>query len=804
MLLSPEAASENNETGNPNRPKMPPRKRKGAKKVAAAAKPPAAKKKKKAAAPAAVPRGSSSDASVSLDTMQAAVKKGGEKELDRLVDKGGVQSAVELLREDEADEEAVCDVAVRLMEHELRSSPVSKSSLYFVDASFLDKGKGKGKGKGMKKRIAALLRRMYSSPALTINLLRTSFTAAGHGDVLRGLMSETFDALLSHIDGGKAEYYVAAGWVPSPKAVNELSKAFHENITPAVMEELMRTPAYSRVGNAYAAGTGAWDLKVKVGAGVYEVETLKRVGFKDFPEKLAPLGMAGKILDVAPFLSILSFSELKSFATRLRIVSASEAEEFKREEDLIGLFKRIYNAKEGKKGRSVYPTLKELTASKATDSELAASVPGMYNRTQYGSIEDYVQTQYSLYSQEFHYELSEDMVSSLRRMNPRVGFDGEGTEFEGWSKYCCKVEGFEVVKVGRPMLGRVEPRVVEAVFTLNLDGFNDNIKREWDNWDEANLYLFNVNGEKVNLSSGSNDGRGRGNAKSSIGLNDLGVERVRGCKVVTVTDFDGNELTNQWGRAENLSPSRNSFRKIKVELDPTQFYEDGRSNRLDTIYKSFNVVMRRDAVNNNAPPFLNTLNAILMSTQALPKWLEPTFLGFGEPEDAWGCGEVMKKWAESTPGVPKPTEPIDFGTCFQDSDHIKESFPSQKVTIKGEGAGSKVEFCSNGSVKVSKYVPQNDAKSTPRFTPTQIDAIKSGINPGLTLVVGPPGTGKTDTAVAIITSLVRSFPNQRILMVTHSNAALNDLFEKIVATEVLDERFMIRLGGGEKNLKIDR
>lgn len=27
------------------------------------------------------------------------------------------------------------------------------------------------------------------------------------------------------------------------------------------------------------------------------------------------------------------------------------------------------------------------------------------------------------------------------------------------------------------------------------------------------------------------------------------------------------------------------------------------------------------------------------------------------------------------------------------------------------------------------------------FTPTQVEAIRSGMQPGLTLVVGPPGTG---------------------------------------------------------------
>lgn len=56
------------------------------------------------------------------------------------------------------------------------------------------------------------------------------------------------------------------------------------------------------------------------------------------------------------------------------------------------------------------------------------------------------------------------------------------------------------------------------------------------------------------------------------------------------------------------------------------------------------------------------------------------------------------------------------------------------------------------------------APSLPRnaipFTPTQVEAIRSGMQPGLTLVVGPPGTGKTDVAVQIISNLYHNFPEQ--------------------------------------------
>ena len=52
-----------------------------------------------------------------------------------------------------------------------------------------------------------------------------------------------------------------------------------------------------------------------------------------------------------------------------------------------------------------------------------------------------------------------------------------------------------------------------------------------------------------------------------------------------------------------------------------------------------------------------------------------------------------------------------------------------------------------------------------------MEAIRAGVQPGLTMVVGPPGTGKTDTAVQIMHVLYHNCPTQRTLLITHSNQA---------------------------------
>lgn len=81
-----------------------------------------------------------------------------------------------------------------------------------------------------------------------------------------------------------------------------------------------------------------------------------------------------------------------------------------------------------------------------------------------------------------------------------------------------------------------------------------------------------------------------------------------------------------------------------------------------------------------------------------------------------------------------------------------------------------------------------------------MEAVVSGTNPGLTVIVGPPGTGKTDVATQIISNLYHNFPTQRTLLIAHSNQALNQLFQKITALDI-DERHLLRLGHGEEDLK---
>lgn len=216
---------------------------------------------------------------------------------------------------------------------------------------------------------------------------------------------------------------------------------------------------------------------------------------------------------------------------------------------------------------------------------------------------------------------------------------------------------------------------------------------------------------------------------------------------------------------------------------------------------------------------------------ALPPWLHDTLLGYGDPAAAHYT---------SLPPPPGPGEgalalssspwrqlgEIDFRDTFLSAAHVGSSFPGREVAFVSEETGEpldpgsplaappyRLRFAPGPApgaperVTVIPYSPPPAGpfpEDAPRansieFTPVQVEAIRAAVNPGLTLVVGPPGTGKTDTAVAAIAALVANFPGQRVLVVTHSNQALNDLFAKLVARDV-PEHTMLRLGSGEKDL----
>ena len=237
------------------------------------------------------------------------------------------------------------------------------------------------------------------------------------------------------------------------------------------------------------------------------------------------------------------------------------------------------------------------------------------------------------------------------------------------------------------------------------------------------------------------------------------------------------------------------------------------------VYDTFNIFMRRKPKENNFKAVLETIRELMNTVCVVPDFLHDIILGYGDPGAAHYKALQQQKIEEGKSVV----ESINFNDTFLSFEHLRHSFPSHEVTVGENYAKSpnllvppfRVTFQEKNGEKpgltAEPYVTERRGpyplnlpkKNSVPFTSTQVEAIRAGVNPGLTMVVGPPGTGKTDVAVQIISNLYHNFPEQRTLIVTHSNQALNQLFEKIMALDI-DERHLLRLGHGEEALDTEK
>mmetsp|Transcript_10530 Transcript_10530/g.15516 ORF Transcript_10530/g.15516 Transcript_10530/m.15516 type:complete len:1088 (+) Transcript_10530:1-3264(+) len=441
---------------------------------------------------------------------------------------------------------------------------------------------------------------------------------------------------------------------------------------------------------------------------------------------------------------------------------------------------------------------------------------------------------------------------------------GGTTKFQGWAKMSLELYSpLELKVVAPPKLGTHIPGKVEAEFVLDFQNCGERLRKEWYEVDGLkefdNLFLGCVDAAVMtggsapympNSSHKNQQRRPIPDEEDATFPKRFGITAIRGCMVLQVRDENGTILSDpSYQLDEGKKPPKGNKRFVRVALDAAQYAADangtGSPLGLD-VYKSLNIVIRRHGRENNFKATLETIRSLLSGGttdihQSIPKWLKPILLGVGDVSSASYTSNNMKVFAKQTVGVTDPDAKLDYGDTFLDGGHLRESFPGCDILLdddemKKEEADVAAKeqqlqkrknyrvrvidppmMTSNNATAQEKKVEDGtipikvEATSYPfpsgingnpiRFTPVQVKAIRSGLSPGLTLIVGPPGTGKTDVAVQIIANLYHSFPTQRTVLVTHSNAALNDLFEKVMARGDVDERYMLRLGAGERDLQ---
>ncbi|CAM9839047.1 unnamed protein product [Lampetra fluviatilis] len=556
--------------------------------------------------------------------------------------------------------------------------------------------------------------------------------------------------------------------------------------------------------------------------------SLQRVAFANFPElrdfALSNVASIDTRDSLLKHFGELSTELLHRMAARLNLLpplSDGESSSYSKEflvEMMVSRHERRISQIQALNEMPLYPTEKIIWNENIVPTEYFSgdgclALPKL--NLQFLTLHDYLLRNFNLFRLESTYEIRQDVEDAVSRMKPWRVEDGT-TMFGGWARMAQTIGAFSVVEVAKPHIGENHPSRVRADITLHLN-MRQHIKAEWEGLRKHDVcFLVTVRGTQP---------WGTRYTPTRPFLEQLDLACVRGCEVQGLLDDKGRVIEDG---PEPRPQLKGDTRTIRVWLDPNQYQQDMAAviqHHADDVYENFNLLLRRKPKENNFKAVLETIRDLMNTECVVPDWLHDIILGYGDP----GSAHYSK--------MPNQIRTLNFNDTFLSMEHLKAGFPGHTVRVVGDHppphkppfritfpqkkdgkkrrAGNAGETASGGedslTLLVEPYVPPNPGpypynqpkRNTIQFTPTQIEAIRAGMQPGLTMVVGPPGTGKTDVAVQIISNLYHNFPEQRTLIVTHSNQALNQLFEKIMQLDI-DERHLLRMGHGEEELETEK
>ncbi|KAK9365220.1 P-loop containing nucleoside triphosphate hydrolase protein [Lipomyces kononenkoae] len=557
-----------------------------------------------------------------------------------------------------------------------------------------------------------------------------------------------------------------------------------------------------------------------------QVLRFQKIALDHFKEKLLVLGLANygsvsKREDLLENLESLTENELKSLcdhlgmATEYPVPGISIDKQFMIE---LLAYKFVRRLGMEEKCEALYslPTEKSLSSTilqqtSTFDPLKPLAIPRF--SLQYLSTNDFLYRAFELYRLESFFEIKCDIESIIDRL--KLHHSPGDLKLSGFSRMAQRISRPAILETAPAQVGESHPAYVRAELYLELDRVNEDIQKEWEALRPGEVvFLVAVQAP---------------NSKAESELEKIGIKYIRAAEVAGIYDHNSNPVHSSGG-SQSLNGRKPLYgrlarrRRLHVNIDPTTYSQDS-----DKLYDSINFVFRRRVRENNFKTILDSVKDLTQTNIAIPDWLVDVFLGYGDPASA------------SYENLPNRPERVDLNDTFINWGHLTSSFDKKVVSADGNLEASlppyvlretteiapppktlkktkgrkkvelePVEQKEVPVIEVSTYHVPNmgpylvDTRKRNKipFTPAQVKAIYSATNPGLTLIVGPPGTGKTDVATQIISNIYHNNPKQRTLVVTHSNQALNRLFEKIIALDI-DERHLLRLGHGEDDLRTE-
>ncbi|GBL77335.1 RNA helicase aquarius [Araneus ventricosus] len=537
---------------------------------------------------------------------------------------------------------------------------------------------------------------------------------------------------------------------------------------------------------------------------------IQKAAFKKFPDLrqfyLANVASVDTRMSLEKIFSSLENPTLHEMAAFVKLLPGIEKVEnpFDNQfllELLISKLEKRDSQLEALNQMPLYPTEKiiwdeNIVPSEYFSGEGCLALPKL--NLQFLTLYDYLFRNFNLFRLESTYEIRQDIEDVIRRLRPCKTEVGE-VMFSGWARMAQPITTFTIIEVGKPNIGEKQPSRVRADVTVTLS-YQYDIKSEWEALRKHDVcFLITVKPKCL---------PGTAYDPKQPFVPQIGLAYVRGCEIEGMLGPTGKVIEEG---PEPKPVMEGDTRTFRVWLDCNQYRMDmlNAVGGKEDVYETFNIIMRRKPKENNFKAVLETIRSLMNTDCVVPDWLHDIVLGHGDP----GAAHYSK--------IEDQIMEFDFNDTFLNMDHLRNSFPDSEVQVNVDDPKKlvppfKIKFLLPDDEKKNKlvvtphvspsrgpYLYEQPKKNMIQFTPTQVEAIRSGMHRGLAMVVGPPGTGKTDVAVQIISNLYHNFPNQRTLIVTHSNQALNQLFEKIMALDI-DERHLLRLGHGEESLETEK
>lgn len=368
---------------------------------------------------------------------------------------------------------------------------------------------------------------------------------------------------------------------------------------------------------------------------------------------------------------------------------------------------------------------------------------------QFLTLHDYLLRNCNLFRLESTYEIRQDIEDAVSRMLPWKAEDDD-VVFGGWARMALPIASFAVVEVAKPHIGEKKPSRVRADVSVTLSVRRE-IQDEWEGLRKHDVCFLVCVRPKCPIGT-------KYNYREPF-IPQVGLCYVRGCEIEGMLDANGRVIEDGPDPRPQLPGEARTYRvwldSNQYRLDMDILQEGG-----EDVYESFNIIIRRKPKENNFKAVLETIRHLMNTECVVPTWLHDILLGYGDPS------------AAHYNRMPNQERVMNFNDTFLDLEHLRESFPDYEVRTEIEDESRLVrpfqltfedvseensdEEDANMEEKKKKlpkvisvepyfftsrgpYIYNEPKKNAIRFTPTQVEAIRSGMQKGLTLVVGPPG-----------------------------------------------------------------